>query len=136
MLRETMLREKRQTNAFAAVLLRLRFNLTDSNMIGAPLASYLLHNETRFKTFHSCKYILMYDIEALLEGHNVSKYRYNRRYTTNNAYDYLCCLVKLEDFSARSWLPDTAEFCGSINRGTINATTEVYCQRALMLCVP
>jgi len=192
-------KEANQTNALAAVL-RLGFNLTDSNVIGAPLASYLLRNESRFTTSHQCKYVSMHDIEALLEGRNVSRYRYDRRYTTNNAYDYLCRPEELEAMSARDfytdyvhqksqptdenggipfintdqlthpswkegrsgkagyfrgcmrplkpdepvllvqiarrWLPDTAGFQGSIKEGTINAHTELYCQRALMLCVP
>ena len=72
------------------------------NVIGAPLASYLTRNPSRFLFSHTFQWIPIRDIKALLSGNGVTatiSYNINVPYLRVLAMNYLCRPKELEAIS-------------------------------------
>ena len=95
-------RKKMNKSAALAATLSLGFSMSNSNVIGAPLAAYLLRNETRFKMSHSTKWVSMNDINTLLNDGSVKVF-FQGNYGNNHAYDYLCRPEQLEKVSVKDF---------------------------------
>ena len=91
--------EKTQLRRSAALAstLSLGFALSSNNVIGPPLASYLLKNESRFRMSHDTRWVAMDDLLKVTRNKEVKWYvRGTSRYPSNSAFDYLCRPLELE----------------------------------------
>lgn len=96
--------ERKATNESAAItkVLRLGFTRHEPNIVGAPMASYLIRNKSRFIHSHQFHWVPVWDIETLLSGGTVKRYLQNGKYGSyfsNSAYDYICRPEECENIS-------------------------------------
>ena len=96
--------ERRATNESSAItkVLRLGFTRHEPNIVGAPLASYLIRNKSRFVFSHDFQFVPIWDTETLLNGSSVKLFLMSGKsgsYCSNSAYDYICRPEACEDLS-------------------------------------